>query len=83
MLLRRQAWCLQDDLLYESLTLHETLYYTAMLRLPRRLSAKEKEARVEIVIKALGLESCRNTIIGAALLFCIAMSQQHCRLSDP
>ena len=59
---------MQDDLLYESLTLHETLLYTAMLRLPRRLSAREKEARVDVVITALGLESCRNTIIGAPAL---------------
>ncbi len=60
---------LQDDLLYESLTVYETLYYAAMLRLPRRMSADEKRARVNTVIQALGLETCKDTIIGT-LPFC-------------
>ena len=54
----------QDDLLYESLTVWETLYYAAMLRMPREMTTAEKKSRVETVIKALGIESTRNTIIG-------------------
>ena len=54
----------QDDLLYESLTVEETLYYAAMLRLPRHLSREDKKTRVSTVIKALGIESCKDTIIG-------------------
>ena len=56
---------LQDDILHEALTLEETLYYAAMLRLPRRLTAEQKKERVDVVIKALGLVSCKHTIIGA------------------
>ena len=55
---------MQDDLLYESLTVEETLYYAAMLRLPRHLSREDKKTRVSTVIKALGIESCKDTIIG-------------------
>ncbi len=45
----------------------ETLYYAAMLRLPRDMPTAEKKVRVETVIKALGIESTKNTIIGAFL----------------
>eukprot|EP00887_Chlorella_sp_A99_P001388 scaffold8.g1388.t1 len=63
--LRRQVdYVLQDDLLYEALTVHETLYYAAMLRLPRGMPAEERVARIDMVIEALGLGTCRDTIIG-------------------
>ena len=55
---------LQDDLLYESLTVYETLYYAAMLRLPQHMDHAAKTERVETVITALGLSSCKDTIIG-------------------
>ena len=55
---------LQDDLLYESLTVWETLYFAAMLRLPREMSTEQKKQRVAKVIAALGLNRCKDTIIG-------------------
>ena len=55
---------LQDDLLYESLTVYETLYYAAMLRLPQHMDHNAKTGRVDTVISALGLSSCKDTIIG-------------------
>jgi ABC-type multidrug transport system ATPase subunit len=55
----------QDDLLYETLTVHETLYYAAMLRLPATMTAAQKEERVLNVIHTLGLDKCRDTIVGA------------------
>ena len=55
---------LQDDLLYESLTVYETLYYAAMLRLPQHMDHSAKTERVDTVIAALGLMSCKDTIIG-------------------
>ena len=61
---RRIGYVLQDDLLYESLTVWETLYYAAMLRLPKNMTKAEKIERVHAVIKSLGLETCKNTIIG-------------------
>lgn len=55
---------MQDDLLYETLTVHETLYYAAMLRLPASMTAAQKGERVDSVIYALGLHKCRDTIVG-------------------
>lgn len=52
-------------MLYESLTVYETLYFAAMLRLPRSMSRAQKVARVTEVIHSLGLERCKHTIIGA------------------
>lgn len=61
---RRVGFVLQDDLMYESLTVEETLYYAAMLRLPKSMTRTEKERRVDNVIEALGLTKCRETLIG-------------------
>ena len=61
---RRVGFVLQDDLLYETLTVSETLNYAAALRLPRGMSAAARKARVEAVISALGLNKCKDTIIG-------------------
>jgi ABC-type multidrug transport system ATPase subunit len=54
----------QDDLLYEALTVYETLYYAAMLRLPRRMSQEDKLRRIDVMVQALGLRQCRDTIVG-------------------
>lgn len=56
----------QDDVLYEDLTVYETLLYAALLRLPRMMSTEEKKKRVEAVIDVLGLRKSKNTIIGKA-----------------
>ena len=56
----------QDDLLYETLTVFEVLWYAAQLRLPRAMSKAAKRERVDTVITALGLGSCKDTIVGGA-----------------
>ncbi|KAL4444675.1 hypothetical protein ABPG77_002492 [Micractinium sp. CCAP 211/92] len=61
---RQIGFVLQDDLLYATLSVHETLFFAAMLRLPKHKTKAEKLERVDNVIKALGLERCRDTIIG-------------------
>lgn len=58
----------QDDLFYESLTVWETLKYAAFLRLPQHMSKDAKKQRVERVIAALGLQACKDTIIGGPSL---------------
>lgn len=50
--------------MHEALTVHETLYYAAMLRLPRHMSHEDKLRRVDVVTTALGLHTCQDTIIG-------------------
>ncbi|GMH34295.1 hypothetical protein BSKO_02129 [Bryopsis sp. KO-2023] len=61
---RKIGFVSQDDLLYGTLTVLETIRYAAFLRLPNDLSRIEKERRVEDVIAALGLNKCRDTLIG-------------------
>lgn len=61
---RRIGYVMQDDLLYESLTVRETLYYAAMLRLPRSMPRQEKLDRIDAVLNALGLTKCKDTIVG-------------------
>lgn len=46
------------------LTVEETLFYAAELRLPSNMSSKEKQNRIDDVIQKLGLDKCRHTIIG-------------------
>ena len=60
----RPAAAPQDDLLFESLTVYETLYYAAMLRLPGGMPREEKLGRVQAVVSALGLGACQGTIVG-------------------
>ncbi len=55
---------MQSDLLNPHLTVRETLYYTASLRLPAATSNKERDARVEEVIQTMGLSLCQNVIVG-------------------
>ena len=61
------AYVEQDDILFTSLTVYETLLYSARLRLPSSMSKQEKINRVNKVISQLGLEGCRNTRIGNEL----------------
>jgi len=61
---RRLGYVMQEDALYEGLTVYETLYYTAVLRLPRTLSDKEKRERVDIIMECLGITGVKNSIIG-------------------
>jgi ABC-type multidrug transport system ATPase subunit/ABC-type multidrug transport system permease subunit len=58
------AYVEQDDILFKNLTVFETLYYSAILRLPKTLSKQEKVKRVEQIIAQLGLEQCKHTRIG-------------------
>jgi len=69
----------------------ETLYFAAMLRLPREMSTEQKKQRVAKVIAALGLNRCKDTIIGLqphlfctdtlAFMFC-CLPPQHVLLFD-
>lgn len=44
----------------------QTLYFAAMLRLPRTWAHADKLKRVEMVLQGLGLDKCRDTIIVSA-----------------
>ncbi|GAB4857192.1 ABC transporter G member 22 [Ancistrocladus abbreviatus] len=64
----RIGFVTQDDVLFPHLTVRETLTYTAFLRLPNKLTRKQKEKRALDVICELGLERCQDTIIGGSFV---------------
>ena len=65
---RKLGFVTQDDMLFAELTVYETLYFTACLRLPKSWSREKKVERAERVLEGLGLNKCRDTIIGNAMM---------------
>nr|CAB3482265.1 unnamed protein product [Digitaria exilis] len=61
---RRTGFVTQHDVLYPHLTVSETLWYTAVLRLPRSLTAGEKRSQAEAVARELGLAKVANAMVG-------------------
>ncbi|KAI0122433.1 P-loop containing nucleoside triphosphate hydrolase protein [Daldinia grandis] len=60
----RHAYVMQQDILLPTLTVRETLRYSADLRLPPPTTKEERMRIVEEVILELGLKDCANTRIG-------------------
>lgn len=60
----RSAYVMQEDVLIPTLTVRETLHYSADLRLPPPITQEERRAIVEQVILELGLKECADTRIG-------------------
>ncbi|KAJ3677326.1 hypothetical protein LUZ60_003050 [Juncus effusus] len=58
------TYVMQDDLLYPMLTVEETLMFAAQFRLPRSVSKREKNERVQSLIDQLGLRKAAGTIVG-------------------
>ncbi|KAJ6822566.1 putative ABC transporter G family member 11 [Iris pallida] len=58
------AYVTQDDNLIGTLTVRETIMYSARLRLPDRMPTHEKRALVEGTIVEMGLHDCADTVIG-------------------
>ena len=60
----RSAYVMQQDVLLPTLTVRETLAYSADLRLPPDTTAADRACVVEEVILELGLKECADTRIG-------------------
>ncbi|RVW25932.1 ABC transporter G family member 11 [Vitis vinifera] len=58
------AYVTQDDNLIGTLTVRETISYSARLRLPDKMRWSEKRALVESTIIEMGLQDCADTVIG-------------------
>ena len=59
------VWHEQDDVLYSALSVYETLYYAAQLRLPNKAYTMEQKHKiVNGLIVLLGLEKCKESQIG-------------------
>ncbi|XP_074270525.1 ABC transporter G family member 14-like [Silene latifolia] len=65
---RRIGFVAQDDVLYPHLTVFETLFFTALLRLPSTMAHEHKVGQVERVISELGLTRVQNSIVGGPLV---------------
>lgn len=57
----------QDDIVYPQLTVYESLYYTARLRLPADTSDEEIDSKIDEVLAALEITHTRDTRIGDEL----------------
>lgn len=55
----------QSDIVYDNLTLYDMLSYTANLRLPKDVSAKEREAAIDRAIALVELSEKRDSFIKA------------------
>lgn len=55
----------QEDTMLPTLTVHETILTSALLRLPRNMSRAAKEQRVVEVEKQLGIHHIRDSLIGS------------------
>ena len=60
--------CQDDDALLPSLTVRETLRFSAGLRLPSFMSKEEKNRRAEDVLLKMGLKDCADNLIGNELV---------------
>ena len=55
----------QEDTMLSTLTVHETILMSALLRLPRDMGNSTKEAKVYEVERQLGIYNIRNQLIGS------------------
>jgi ABC-type multidrug transport system ATPase subunit len=62
----RSAYVLQDSVFIGVLTVYQTLYYAALLRMHQSKSLQEKIQRVSNIMRMLGLQEHANTIVGNA-----------------
>eukprot|EP01018_Ginkgo_biloba_P017999 Gb_15347 [translate_table: standard] len=58
------AYVTQEDTLIGTLTVRESIHYSAYLRLPDKMPKEEKMAIVESTIMEMGLQDCADTPIG-------------------
>ena len=67
-IINRGAYVTQEDILYSSLTVRETIKYAALLRLPFSLSYDEKMRKVDEVIEMLDLTAIQHSKVGGTLI---------------
>ncbi|EFJ06040.1 hypothetical protein SELMODRAFT_136119, partial [Selaginella moellendorffii] len=65
---KRIGFVAQEDILFPYLTVQECLEFTALLRLPNTMTRSQKMSKADRVLKDLGLERCRHTIIGGPFI---------------
>jgi ABC-type multidrug transport system ATPase subunit len=61
---RISAYCMQDDMFVGTLTVHETVMFSARMRLPAVMNDTARLACADAALAAMGLTGCRNTLVG-------------------
>ena len=64
---RRLGFVTQDEVLFDALTVGETLRFTALLKLPQSIPTEEKSGRALEVLVKLGLSKVQNSIVGGPM----------------
>ncbi|XP_075058047.1 broad substrate specificity ATP-binding cassette transporter ABCG2 isoform X2 [Mixophyes fleayi] len=62
------GYVVQDDVVMGTLTIRENLQFSAALRLPRSVRQKEKDERINKIIKELGLTKVADAKVGTQLI---------------
>ncbi|XP_069834367.1 broad substrate specificity ATP-binding cassette transporter ABCG2 isoform X2 [Dendropsophus ebraccatus] len=62
------GYVVQDDVVMGTLTVRENLQFSAALRLPRALKQKDKDERINQIIKELGLTKVADAKVGTELI---------------
>ena len=63
----------QEDTLMSTLTVYETVLYSALLRLPREMSLEAKKYRTLETMNELGILGIKDSRIGSKGVYCRAM----------
>ncbi|KAJ3701259.1 hypothetical protein LUZ61_004964 [Rhynchospora tenuis] len=61
---RISGYCEQNDIHSPNVTVHESLIYSAWLRLPKEVDSKSREMFIEEVMELVELTSLRNALVG-------------------
>jgi len=61
------AYVLQDDVHMATLTVEETVRYSAWVLLPEGSSSSVVDARVKVLLELMNLTSCKDTLVGDSL----------------
>ncbi|GAB9468972.1 Atp-binding protein [Globisporangium polare] len=64
---RFASYVVQDDLFYATITVREHLMFQAKLRMGKTFSKEQYSVRVDEVLEELGLNKCRDTLIGGGM----------------
>jgi ABC-type multidrug transport system ATPase subunit len=64
----KSSFCEQNDLFLATLTVEETLLFSARLRMPSTSTPQSRQARVDAVLRTLGLGKVAHTKVGGDLV---------------
>lgn len=62
------GYVVQDDVVMGTLTVRENLQFSAALRLPRNIRQKEKDERIDQIMKELGLTKVADSKVGTQFI---------------